>query len=193
MAPEEAVRAALERNGFDLADVRWIVQSHLHLDHTGAVAAIERFPNAAGARGAHASTTSRMAPEGYFAMGYIQADYDKPGIDWVFLEDVEDGYDLFGDGVLRLLADARPLAGPPLVRDAACRAARRSCWRRTRPTRSTTSTSEGRLGVHALGRRRRDRSIHRLRRLAWRADATVIAGHDPDQWPTIKRAPDFYA
>ena len=37
------------------------------------------------------------------------------------------------------------------------------------------------------------RSIHRLRRLAWRADAMVIGGHDPDQWPTIKRAPDFYA
>ena len=32
-----------------------------------------------------------MAPEGYFAMGYIKADYDKPGIDWVFLEDYEDG------------------------------------------------------------------------------------------------------
>ena len=37
------------------------------------------------------------------------------------------------------------------------------------------------------------RSIQRLRRLAWRADATVICGHDPDQWPTIKRAPDYYA
>jgi hypothetical protein len=36
------------------------------------------------------------------------------------------------------------------------------------------------------------RSIQRLRRLAWRADAMVIAGHDPDQWPTIKRAPEFY-
>ena len=33
----------------------------------------------------------------------------------------------------------------------------------------------------------------RLRRLAWRADAMVICGHDPEQWPTITRAPDFYA
>jgi hypothetical protein len=37
------------------------------------------------------------------------------------------------------------------------------------------------------------RSIQRLRRLAWRAEAMVICGHDPDQWPTIKRAPDYYA
>ena len=46
MSPDEEVTVVLEQHGFDLADVRWIVQSHLHLDHTGAVAAIERFPNA---------------------------------------------------------------------------------------------------------------------------------------------------
>ena len=30
MAPEEAVTVALQQHGFDLADIRWIVQSHLH-------------------------------------------------------------------------------------------------------------------------------------------------------------------
>ena len=42
MSPDEEVTVGLERHGFDLADIRWIVQSHLHLDHTGAVAAIDR-------------------------------------------------------------------------------------------------------------------------------------------------------
>ena len=32
----------------------------------------------------------------------MKADYDKPGVPWVLLEDSEDGYDLFGDGTLRL-------------------------------------------------------------------------------------------
>ena len=35
-------------------------------------------------------------------------------------------------------------------------------------------------------------SIRRVRRLAWRRDATIVAGHDPDQWPTIRKAPEFY-
>jgi len=36
------------------------------------------------------------------------------------------------------------------------------------------------------------RSVRRLRRLAWRSNAVVIAGHDPVQWPTLKHAPEFY-
>jgi hypothetical protein len=34
--------------------------------------------------------------------------------------------------------------------------------------------------------------VRKLRRLAWRADALVVAGHDPEQWPTLKHAPDYY-
>src|SRR5579871_3853156 len=46
MRPEEAILPTMEATGFDPADVRWIVQTHLHLDHSGAVAVIDRFPNA---------------------------------------------------------------------------------------------------------------------------------------------------
>ncbi len=35
-------------------------------------------------------------------------------------------------------------------------------------------------------------SIARIRRLAWRAGAEVIVGHDPDQWRTLRHAPEFY-
>jgi N-acyl homoserine lactone hydrolase len=35
-------------------------------------------------------------------------------------------------------------------------------------------------------------SIARIRRLAWRAEATVIVGHDPDQWTGLRHAPDHY-
>ena len=35
-------------------------------------------------------------------------------------------------------------------------------------------------------------SIARIRRLAWRAGADVVAGHDPDQWRTLRRAPEVY-
>jgi N-acyl homoserine lactone hydrolase len=189
MAPEEAVTVALQQHGFDLADIRWIVQSHLHIDHTGAVADIESFPHAQ-VLVSRTEYDFAMAPEGYFAMGYCQADYRKDGIDWVFLEDFEDGYDLFGDGVLRcwntpghspghLSFEVHLPSGQALV--LACDAA------------NTVEHLEERVVsgfmLDAIATRR---SIQRLRRLAWRADATVICGHDPEQWPTVTRAPGFY-
>jgi N-acyl homoserine lactone hydrolase len=189
MAPEEAVTVALQQHGFDLADIRWIVQSHLHIDHTGAVADIESFPNAQ-VLVSRTEYDFAMAPEGYFAMGYCQADYRKDGIDWVFLEEFEDGYDLFGDGVLRcwntpghspghLSFEVHLPSGQALM--LACDAA------------NTVQHLEERVVsgfmLDAITTRR---SIQRLRRLAWRAGATVICGHDPEQWPTVTRAPGFY-
>lgn len=35
-------------------------------------------------------------------------------------------------------------------------------------------------------------AIARIRRLAWRAGAEIVAGHDPEQWRTLRRAPDHY-
>ena len=37
-------------------------------------------------------------PQAFDRIGYCPADYTKPGIDWVMLEEGEDGWDLFGDG-----------------------------------------------------------------------------------------------
>ncbi|HEV7642117.1 MAG TPA: N-acyl homoserine lactonase family protein [Gaiellaceae bacterium] len=189
MEPEDAVTVALERMGFDLSEIRWIVQSHLHIDHTGAVADIGSFPNAQ-VLVSRTEYDFAMAPEGYFAMGYCQADYVKPGVDWVFLEDDEDGYDVFGDGVLRcwrtpghspghLSFEVHLPSGQALM--LACDAA------------NTVQHLEERVvSGFMLDAVETRRSIQRLRRLAWRANATVICGHDPDQWPTITRAPEFY-
>ena len=113
MTPEQAVVPALEAVGIDLASIRWIVQSHLHLDHTGAVAAIDRFPNAQ-VLVTRTEYEWAHAPESFAALGYCKADYVKPGIDWVILEDAEDGYDLFGDGTL--VAGARLATRPATSR-----------------------------------------------------------------------------
>src|SRR5439155_27337004 len=100
MSPEQAVVPQLERLGIDLASIRWIVQSHLHLDHTGAVAAIDRFPNAQ-VLVTRTEWEWAQAPDTFTPPGHVKADYVKPGIDWVMLEDGDDGWDLFGDGTLR--------------------------------------------------------------------------------------------
>ena len=189
MAPEQAVVPTLEGLGIDLASVRWIVQSHLHLDHTGAVAAIERFPNA---RVLVTRTEYEFghAPDSYTALGYCKADYVKPGIDWVMLEEGDDGWDLYGDGTLR-------------------------CWRTpghspghqsfevTLPSGATflltvdaafslAHYEEKVLPGFLVSAMDTARSVRKLKRLAERAQATVVAGHDPDQWLELKHAPEYY-
>ena len=112
--------------GFDPADVKFIVQSHLHLDHTGALAAIDEFPNA------QVVVTRKeyeyaQAPDWFAAGGYIKADFMKPGVAWLFLEEHDDGYDLFDDGMVRIWQSPGHAPGPPVLRDHAARSRARCC------------------------------------------------------------------
>jgi glyoxylase-like metal-dependent hydrolase (beta-lactamase superfamily II) len=189
MTPEQACLPSLERVGIDPASIRWIVQSHLHLDHTGAVAVIDSFPNAE-VLVTRTEFEWAHAPDSYTALGYCQKDYVKPGVPWVMLEESDDGWDLFGDGTIR-------------------------CWRTpghspghqsfevTFPSgRAVILTGDAANTIEHLEEKALPgflisavdtvRSVRKLRRLAWRAGATVIAGHDPEQWPTLKLAPDYY-
>ena len=186
---EQAVVPSLKRAGIDPTSIRWIVQSHLHLDHTGAVAAIEEFSNAQ-VLVTRTEYEFAHAPASFTALGYCKADYVKEGVDWVLLEETDDGYDLFGDGVLR-------------------------CWRTpghspghqsfevSLPSGATyllafdAADSIDHLMERALPGTLTDavqsqRSVRKLHRLAWRSQATIIAGHDAEQWETLKHAPDYY-
>jgi len=189
MTPEQAAVPALRSVGIDPADVTWIVQSHLHLDHTGALAQIEHFPNA---EVLVTRTEHEWAhhPDAFNEMTYVQADFVKPGVPWAILEDHEDGWDVFGDGVLRCWRTPGHAAGHQsfevhlpsgaafvLAVDAA----------------NTIDELEGRaLAGIMVSATDYTRSVARVRRIARRAGATVITGHDPGQWGTLKHAPDFY-
>src|ERR1700760_2131504 len=83
-APEVAVDAAKHWGAITPADVRWIVQSHLHLDHTGAVAEIQHSPNAE-VLVTRTEYEWAHAPDSYADLGYIRADYVKPDVPWVML------------------------------------------------------------------------------------------------------------
>ena len=154
MEPEQAVLPSLERIGVDPASVRWIVQSHLHLDHTGALADIHHFPNAQ-VLATRTEYEWAHLPEAFNALAYCQADYVKPGIDWVLLEESDDGWDLFGDGVVRC-GGRRPLAGSPVLRG---RPAQREGVRPRlrRGEHDRPSEREALARVHHL--RRRDRAV----------------------------------
>jgi len=190
MTPEQACVPALRAAGFDPADVRYVLQSHLHLDHTGAVAAIHEFPNAQ-VIATRSEYEYALAPDWFAAGGYIQKDFNKPGVPWALLEDSEDGYDVFGDGTIRCWRTpghapghqsfeiTLPQSGAMLLTvDAAYTM---DHWEEKALPGFLAST------VDTV------RSVRKLHRIAARSSATVVTGHDPDAWPTFKQAPNYYA
>lgn len=189
MRPEEACLPQLEAIGIDPADVRFIAQSHLHLDHTGALAVFDRFPNAR----VLASRTEfeyAHAPDWNVAPAYISADFVKPGIRWDLLEPTDDGYDVYGDGVVKLwqtpghspghlsVEVTLPSSGSYMLAiDAAYTLEH---WNETALPGLLTSMTDV------------VRSVRKLHRLAERSQSTVVTGHDPDAWPGFKQAPEYY-
>jgi N-acyl homoserine lactone hydrolase len=189
MSSEDALLPSLERVGIDPESIRWVLQTHLHIDHTGALAVIDRLPNAQ-VLVTHTEHAWAHAPDSQASAGYCRADFVKPGIDWAMLEETDDGYDLFGDGTIRCWRtpghspghqsfEVRVSSGATymLIGDAA--------W-------SIDHLEERALPVVSDSAPDSLRSVRKLRRLAWRSEATSIAGHDPEQWPSLKHAPEFY-
>ena len=76
------------------------MQSHLHLDHTGAIG---RFPNAIHVV-QRAEYEYAFTPDWFAVASYIRKDFDKTDLQWLFLDGkATDFYDLFGDGTVRLI------------------------------------------------------------------------------------------
>ncbi len=189
MTVEQACVPALRAAGFNPADVVYILQSHLHLDHTGAIGAIHEFPNAQ-VIATRDEFEYAFAPDWFAAGGYIQKDFNKPGVPWSLLESTEDGYDVFGDGTIRCWRTpghapghqsfeiTLPNSGTILLTvDAAY---------------TTDHWEEKALPGFLASVVDTVRSVRKLHRIARRSNATVVTGHDPDAWPTFKHVPEAY-
>ena len=163
--------------------VSHIVQTHLHIDHTGALG---HFPEATVLVHARELETARAA-ESPATSGYVRADYDRPELRW---RTVEGETDLFGDGAVRLIETpghsaghislllSLDEAGPVLL--AADASDNRDQW-------------EGRAYPRALhSREQAAQSLEHLHQLAGQTGALVVFGHDPENWAQLKRAPDSY-
>jgi N-acyl homoserine lactone hydrolase len=188
MTPDEACVPTLRRHGFDPASVRYILQTHLHSDHVGAVHSIASFPKAQVIT-SRAEWEYSRAPDDVASPAYVRKDLDQD-VRWMLVEGHEDGYDLYDDGVIRMyhspghaeghmsfLVDLRE-TGAVLITGDACD--------------TSDHWNELALPGFALSNRDAFRSVRRLRQLAERLDALVIFAHDSDQWATVKRDGDYY-
>ena len=168
--------------------IRFVAQSHLHLDHTGAIG---RFPKATHIV-QRIEYDYAFKPHWFSAGAYIRADFDKPGLNWKFLGgEYTDHYDLFGDGTVRMIFTpghspghqsfliTLPRSGPVLLTiDAAYTM---DHWENRALPGLVTSSSQA------------ADSVAKLRKLAAETGAMVVTGHDPQTWEGFRKAPhDFY-
>jgi len=183
MTEEQHCAAQLGKLGVAPESVGHVVQTHLHIDHTGALG---HFPKAAIVVHAHELRAARAA-EAPIASGYVRADYERPELRWQL---TEGQLDLFGDGTVLLLETPGHSAGhmsllleleqtgPVLL--TADAADNRAQW-------------EGRQHPRALfSREHATRSLEHLRELAQETGALLVLGHEPDDWSRLRRSPDCY-
>jgi len=187
MRIEQGCVNELQRLGIEPDSVTYVLQSHLHSDHTGAIG---RFPNAVHVV-QRAEYEYAFTPDWFAAGAYIRKDFDKPALQWMFLEGLAtDFYDLFGDGTIRLIFTPGHSVGhqsflinllksPPMLLTADA-AYTLDHWNEKALPGFLTST------IDAV------RSVQKLHQVVRQSGAQVVTGHDPEAWPTFKKAPDFY-
>ena len=175
---DEVIDRQLEKLGFKSADVKYVILSHLHLDHAGN---LKTFPKA---KIVVQKEELRAAwwPEKFQRAAYVLKDYDTTR-DFDFLQ-LSGDFDLFGDGSIVIL-DTKghtqghqsiivnlPKSGPIIVSADAIYMAENE--RGVIPG-ITWNTNESM------------RSIDRLKQLRDSRGATLWYSHDPEQYDSHKR------
>jgi len=167
--------AQLSAAGFDTDQVDQVVVTHLHFDHVGG---LDQFANArlvVQAAEWSARNDERMVASG----AYNPADVDH-GHDLV---EIAGDHDLFGDGTVTCLLTDGHTAGHQSVRVRTETATFVICGDCCYLRRNLTDEHLPPFGVD------RDRHLAAVRRMAGeqRDGATLVYGHDPEQWDAIVR------
>jgi glyoxylase-like metal-dependent hydrolase (beta-lactamase superfamily II) len=181
----EGQHCAAQLRGLGVApeSVSYLVQTHLHIDHTGALG---HLPNATAVVQAR-ELQAALAADSPVDSGYVREDYDRPEIRWQL---AEGELDLFGDGTVRLIETPGHSAGHMSLL---------LQLEGTGPVLLTADASdnraqwEGRAHPRALfSRDEAARSLELLRDLARQTDPLIVFGHDPENWAQLKHAPQSY-
>jgi len=195
MTPEDAIDAQLAKIGLKPDDIKYVVVSHMHLDHGGNVG---KFPN---------STliiqddelTFAMFPDEPFAGGYIPGDAQvlrspvgtsKPSL--MEMVRLEGDYDIFGDGSIvvhrsrghtkgsQMLVVRLPKTGTTILTgDAAY--FRDNVEKNLIPNIVLAYDPAGIV-----------KGYNWIRRMMATENANFFTAHDPDAFKAMKKAPEFY-
>lgn len=187
MGPEQYCTEQLERIGLKPGDIQFIILSHLHNDHAGA---LKEFPNA---KILVQRTELQWAYTCDFfqKLAYVRADFDHPKLKYHLLEGWrENPFDMFGDEAVKIwftpghtpgvqsLSLRLPHSGTLLLTSDAC----------------YTDENLKRNVLPGVGWNSEETvsSIRRIRHMRDAYGMTVIPGHDSGVWASLKKAPEYY-
>ncbi|MDR2282466.1 MAG: N-acyl homoserine lactonase family protein [Sphingobacterium sp.] len=189
MKESEGCLNTIKELGIDPSSIKFVIQSHLHLDHTGAVG---NFPNAT-----HIVQRKEyeyaFTPDWFAAGGYIRKDFDKPNLKWQFLElEYNDSYDVYGDGVIRIIPT--PGHSPGHCSFMITLPGSGSIILAVDAAYTTDHWDEKALPGFLASTVDSVRSVKKLHEYADKYDALVVTGHDPVKWSEFKKGPhEFYS
>jgi N-acyl homoserine lactone hydrolase len=172
--PEHQPQPQLALAGVAPEDIDLFILTHTHIDHVGGIADFPRAPMVV-------SAAERALPRPLY--WGVQRPLDWPDRAYVVLEAdtrIGPGFEILmapghAPGQIAMLLDL-PQTGPVLLSsDAISRPAEIAERFETAPDPATAQASAARLMEIAAAR-----------------NAFVIYGHDPAQWPELRKAPDHY-
>lgn len=172
----ETVGPALDALGYDPAQVAHVVLTHLHFDHTGGLG---ELPNARVI--VQGREWAELGNESLLALGAYNRDDVDLGHDRL---ELDGDHDLFGDGTITCLSTDGHTAGHQSVRVRTERGTYVICGDCCY-LRQTLTDEHLPPASHDRGRH-----LESIRRLAAEqaAGATLLFGHDPDQWTELVHA-----
>lgn len=185
MTEDEWVVNAIQKVGVKPEDIKYVVLSHLHLDHAGGVG---HFPNAkyvVQRKELHYA----YVPDFYMKGAYIRKDFDKD-VDWMILEgDREPQFDLFRDGkiVIHFTPGHTPGHQSLLVnleKTGPMMLAADSCY----TTENLDEDVLPGLGAEPI------ETVKTIQKFRIMRDQgiQIVTGHDPVAWEAFKKSPEFY-
>src|SRR5215212_5673147 len=159
----------------------------MHVDHSGAVG---HFPNADYIV-QRRELEYAYTPDWFQKPAYIRKDFDKD-VSWLFLDgEHDDGYDVFGDGTIKILFTPGHAPGHQsilvdLPGEGKMMLTADACY---------TMDHYNEAALPGLIHSAADVafSTDKVRRVVEGHGATLVTGHDPEEWPKFKKAPDYYA
>jgi glyoxylase-like metal-dependent hydrolase (beta-lactamase superfamily II) len=177
---------AIQKVGYKPSDVKYVILSHLHLDHAGCVG---HFPNAK-----YIVQRDELhyayVPDFFMKAAYIRKDFDKP-VDWMLLEGWrQDRFDLFGDGKIIIYFTPGhtpghqsvlvnlPQSGPMFF-------ASDSCYTKENIDNNILSGLAWSYGESV-------KTVERMKYLRACLGAEIVTGHDPEGWKAYRKAPNYY-
>jgi len=174
VTPENMPAAQLAKLGLTPADITLMIQSHTHIDHVGHM---DGFPHAPILIAAAERALPRpLYWSGKQIMEWPEAEYQLVEEDFT----LGNGFEVFlcpghAPGQLAFMIDLPQTGAVLLTSDAISRAA---------------EIDEGFAGSWDVAQATHHGA--RLMEMAAARDALVIFGHSPEQWPDLRKAPDWF-